>query len=388
MKNLLYILFLFSLIVQAQQGLYNGSGAIRIHNGGNIGFHTNLINDAAFDQNQGLAGFYGNNVLQVQGSIPPDFQDLEIMTTSNLFLQNSINVSSNVNFIDGNILTPKNDETIFLNFSDQGFFTGENDTSKVTGFAAIMDRSFFSFPVGDQDQLRPLMIDSEANSSLAICAYFFENPSNPSSILESFNINEKSREIGTVSNREFWVLQSSVPATVTISWNQRSALSLIPNATFESILVVGWSKSSNRWEVIGNTSQGGDLNQGFITSQTFTPSDYAAITFGTVPLPKDTFAVNNPTLGNYYISPNNDGLNDFLVIEGLSDSPNNSVLIYNRFGQKVFEKSNYVDEFTGVSNTGSLIMSQDIGLPEGVYYYLATLDDLELEYTGFLFLDR
>ena len=61
---------------------------------------------------------------------------------------------------------------------------------------------------------------------------------------------------------------------------------------------------------------------------------------------------------------------------------------YNRFGQKVFEKSNYVDEFTGVSNTGSLIMSQDIGLPEGVYYYLATLDDLELEYTGFLFLDR
>ncbi len=389
MRRLFYIsiLLLLGTVVNAQTGLYN-SGNIRIHPNGNLGFHINLINDTAFDQNQGLAGFYGDQVIQVSGSISPTFRDVEFLVSNNVFLQNSVNVDNNVNFVDGNVLTPLNDQTIHLNFQNNGFFTGESDASKVTGFAAITNRSFFSFPVGDQNQLRPLLLDSESESPLAICAYFFENPSSPSSILESFDIEEKVRDIGTVTDREFWIIQSDVPATVTISWNTRSALGLIPNTTADAIIVVGWSKQANQWVIIGNSAQSGDISQGFVTSQTFIPSDFEAITFGTIPLPTDTFAVNNPTLGNYFLSPNGDGTNDFLVIEGMSESPNNSLRLFNRFGQKVFEKINYVDEFTGISNTGSLLLSQDIGLPEGIYYYLVTLDDLELTYQGFLFLDR
>ncbi|UII80597.1 gliding motility-associated C-terminal domain-containing protein [Flagellimonas sp. CMM7] len=388
-SNILFYtaLFLFASFTQAQTGLYN-SGNIRIHPNGNLGFHTNLINEVTFDQNQGLAGFYGDNVIQVSGSISPTFNDIEVMASNNVFLQNSVNVLNNVNFVDGDVLSPLNDQTTYLNFSNNGFFTGENDTSKVTGFAAITNRSIFSFAVGDQLQLRPLLLESQNETALAVCAYFFENPSNPSSIVESYNVEEKVRDIGTVTNREFWIIQSDQTATVTISWNERSALSLIPNTTADAIIVVGWSKQANQWVVIGNSALSGDISQGFVTSQPFVPSDYEAITFGTVPLPTDTFAVNNPTLGNYFLSPNGDGTNEFLVLEGMSESPNNSLRIFNRFGQKVFEKINYVDEFTGISNTGSLLLSQDIGLPEGVYYYLATLDDLELEYQGFLFLNR
>ena len=135
-------------------------------------------------------------------------------------------------------------------------------------------------------------------------------------------------------------------------------------------------------------SVSGDVTEGFLTSNTFVPNDFAAITFGTIPLPTDTFAVDNPTLGNYFLSPNGDGTNDFLVIEGMEESPNNSLIIYNRLGQKVYEKINYVNEFYGMSNAGSLYTNREIGLPEGVYFYLVTLDDLGLEYTGFLFLDR
>lgn len=388
MKNLTYIIFfLFTGLTQAQNALYN-SGNIRIHTNGNLGFHTNFINETTFDQDQGLVGFYGNDIIQVSGSISPTILDAEFMVSNNVFLQNSVNVTNNVNFIEGNVLTPQNDLTINLNFLATGFFTGENNTAKVSGFAAVTDRSFFNFPVGDQDQLRPLILESEASTSLAICAYFFENPSNPTSIQETFDVNEKVRDIGTVTNKEFWIIQSDVTATVTISWNERSDLGSIPNTDPEEIIVVGWSKSANQWVVIGNSALSGDINQGFITSQPFVPSDFAAITFGTIPLPTDTFAVNNPTLGNYFLSPNGDGTNDFLVIEGMSESPNNSLRIFNRFGQKVFEKINYIDEFTGVSNTGSVIFSQHIGLPEGVYYYLVILDDLELEYQGILFLDR
>ncbi len=381
-----FVLFIAGL-AQAQTALYN-NGNLRIHAGGNLGFHTDLINDVPFDNNLGLAGFYSNTPIQVRGGVSPTFTDVEFFVPSNLFLSNTLNVLNNANFIDGNVLTPQNDQTIYLNFGDVGFFTGENDDSKVTGFAAIENRDFFSFPVGDQTQLRPLMLDSEGITPLAICAYFFEDPSNPSSILDSFDVNEKIRDIGTVSDREFWIVQSDVTSTVTISWNPRSNLALIPNATAEDIIVVGWSKQSNQWVIIGSSARSGDISQGFVVSEPFIPSDYAAITFGTLPLPTDTFAVNNPTLGNYFLSPNGDGTNDFLVIDGMEESPNNSLQIYNRFGQKVYERINYVNEFVGESNTGNLILSQDIGLPEGIYYYLVTLDDLQLEYQGFLFLDR
>nr|WP_299074716.1 gliding motility-associated C-terminal domain-containing protein [uncultured Allomuricauda sp.] len=388
MRKLLHIsIFFFACFTHAQNGLYN-SGNIQIHANGNLGFHANFINDTAFDQDEGLVGFYGTTPLAVLGSIPPTLNDTEFMASGGVFLQNSINVSNNVNFVDGDVISPLNDQTTYLNFLTSGFFTGESDDSKVFGFAAITNKDFFSFPVGDNSLLRPLILDSQGETPLAVCAYFFENPSNPTSFSENYDTEEKVRDIGTVTDKEFWVVKSDVTATVTISWNERSALGLIPNTAAEDIIVVGWSKQSNQWIVIGNSALSGDISQGFVTSQPFVPSDFDAITFGTIPLPTATFAVDNPTLGNYFLSPNGDGTNDFLVIEGMSESPNNSLRIFNRFGQKVFEKINYVDEFTGLSNTGSFYLSQDIGLPEGVYYYLVVLDDLGLEYQGVLFLDR
>ncbi|MDF0715576.1 gliding motility-associated C-terminal domain-containing protein [Muricauda sp. 334s03] len=388
MKPLLHIAFLLSVsFAVAQSALYN-SGNFAVQHNAQIGLHTDFINDANFEPSSGLVGFYGNRPIIVSGNVSPAFWDTEIMADGNVFLQNPILVQNNVNFILGDFLSPTNIPTINLNFMDQGFFTGESNASKVTGFAAINNREVFSFPVGDSEQLRPLTLNSQSAPPLAVCAYFYEDPSNPSSILQAFDTEEKVKDIGTVSDQEFWIVESDVPAQVTISWNSRSALGDIPNATLESIIVVGWNKSSNQWVIIGNSAIGGDLSLGVITSQTFVPSDYAAITFGTLPLPTDTFAVDNPTLGNYFLSPNGDGTNDFLVIDGMEESPNNSLRIFNRYGQKVFEKINYTNEFRGVANTGSMIPNQAAGLPEGVYFYLVTLDDLELEYSGFLFLDK
>ncbi|NVN19195.1 T9SS type B sorting domain-containing protein [Muricauda sp. HICW] len=388
MKPFLHIAFLFSVSVAfAQEGLYN-SGNFTVHNDAQVGLHTNLINDANFDQTTGLVGFYGNRPITVTGSIPPTFWDTEILMDNNVFLDIPLMVRNNVNFILGDFLTPTNTPTVNLNFMEDGFFGGESDDSKVTGFAEVNNRNVFSFPVGDAEQLRPLTFNAQGTVPQAICAYFFENPSAPTSISQTFDVEEKVNNIGTVTDREFWILQGNTPVQVTISWNTRSSLITIPNATVESIIVVGWNKSSNQWVVIGNTAYSGDITNGFVTSETFVPNDYAAITFGTVPLPTDTFAVNNPTLGNYFLSPNGDGTNDFLVIDGMEESPNNSLRIFNRYGQKVFEKINYTNEFRGVANTGSMVPNPANGLPEGVYFYLVTLDDLGLEYNGFLFLDK
>ena len=94
------------------------------------------------------------------------------------------------------------------------------------------------------------------------------------------------------------------------------------------------------------------------------------------------------TLDNYIVTPNGDGINDFLEIPELVDNPNNSIRIFDRRGLKVFEMENYTNEFTGYSNVDNLVIAKDLGLPEGVYFYLVTLNDLGLNYQGFLFLDQ
>ena len=386
LKNFLYIaFFLVGFIASAQTALYN-SGTIQLHGNAQLGFHTNFINDSDFETTSGLVGFYGNTPIQIQGAIAPTIFDAELFVPSNLFLSTPVNISNNFNFIEGNVLSSLNNQVVFLNFLENAFFTGENDASKVTGFAAITDKSTFSFPVGDQTQLRPLIIESDAINNLAICAYLRQNPGNPSSIAESFDLEQRISRIGAITDREFWILQGDVPSTVTLSWNPQSDLANLGD-TVEDIIIVGWLKSSNLWVEIGNTAFSGDLNQGFLVSEKFVPSDFAAITFGTLPLPLDTFALNNPTLGNYFVSPNGDGINDFLVIDNLDESPNNNLQIYNRFGQKVFEMDNYTNQFNGFSNQNNLVLNRSDGLSQGIYFYIVSLFDLGLDYQGFLFLD-
>lgn len=66
------------------------------------------------------------------------------------------------------------------------------------------------------------------------------------------------------------------------------------------------------------------------------------------------------------ITPNNDGINDRLVIEGLNNYENNELLIFDRWGNIVFEASPYKNSWDGSYN--------NTGLPEGTYYYVLKTD--------------
>ncbi|MEJ1224128.1 gliding motility-associated C-terminal domain-containing protein [Sediminicola sp. 1XM1-17] len=382
MRNLFFISFLIlSLGLQAQTALYN-SGNIRIHEEGQIGFHTNLINDASFDQNVGLAGFYGNNAITVSGAFMPIFYDIEFFNDNGVYLNTSMALTNDANFVGGDVITPRNLLDIYLNFLQNGDYFSVSDITKVDGYAAITDKQFFSFPVGNAQQIRPLILNSEAVNTLSKCAYFFEDPNNPTTFATSFNTSRKTRDVDVVSTTEFWHLTGNVPSTITISWNQNSNISRLTDAAYK-VGIAGWSKVGNQWVDLGSVAQGGDLTDGFVSSEVFVPDDYAAITLASLAIPTEVVS-----LDNYYLTPNNDGLNDALVIPELEQSPNNHVRIFDRFGLKVFDKVNYTNEFRGYSNTGNVVVGEKNGLPAGVYFYLVTLDDLGTEYQGFLYLRR
>ena len=382
MKYPLYIIvILISLGLQAQTALYN-SGNIRIHDEGQMGFHTNLINDASFDQNVGLAGFYGTTSINVSGAFMPIFYDIEIFNDNGVFLNSSLALTNDANFVGGDVITPRNLENIYLNFIQNGDYFSISDATKVDGYAAITNKQFFSFPVGNLEKLRPLILNSNAVNTLAKCAYFFEDPNNPSTFGTSFNTTRKTRDVNIVSTTEFWHLAGNVPSTITISWDQDSNMSALTDAAYK-IGITGWSKVGNQWVDLGSVAQGGDLSNGFVSSDVFVPDDYGAITFASLAIV--TEIVN---LDNYYLTPNNDGRNDALIIPELEQSPNNQLQIFDRFGLKVFDKANYTNEFRGFPNVGNVVVGEKNGLPAGVYFYLATLNDLGTEYQGFLYLRR
>jgi gliding motility-associated-like protein len=62
-------------------------------------------------------------------------------------------------------------------------------------------------------------------------------------------------------------------------------------------------------------------------------------------------------------SPNHDGVNDGFYVAGIDQYPNNEVIIFNRWGEKVYEKKNYINgEWQGTF--------ENRDLPDGTYFYL------------------
>lgn len=81
------------------------------------------------------------------------------------------------------------------------------------------------------------------------------------------------------------------------------------------------------------------------------------------------YVIDNPYVPNA-ISPNGDGVNDFLKIPFLNGYPGNMVVIFNRWGKKVYEATDYKNDWDGEN------------LPSGTYFYVVTAPTLNQELKG------
>ncbi|MCW5517614.1 gliding motility-associated C-terminal domain-containing protein [Muriicola sp. Z0-33] len=385
MKKSIFYLFIFiGLQLYGQEAIHN-FGTIRIHNDAMVGFHLDLINDGTFDQNMGLVGFYNDFVqLKVSGSFAPVFYDAEVIVENGLVLETSIGVNNNGNLISGDILTPRNESTVYSNFFDNSFYTGESSVSKVDGYAAFTNKDEFVFPVGDENRLRPLTITSMATNPLVKCAYFFENPNNSKLLDAVFNTDKKASEYISVSDKEFWRLEGDVPSNVTLTWDDYSNIPALGDY-ISDLKVVGWSKADNQWVNLGNTDVTGGLAYGSVTSDVFVPNDYEIITIGGNDDSLETF--DTLELDNYYMTPNGDGQNDVLVIDGVERSNSNSLQIFNRYGVLVYTKKNYSNDFDGHSNRDNAI-KRSSGLESGIYFYIITFNDLQQKHQGYVYISN
>lgn len=384
-KNIkLYFLGLSLMLTSfswGQDAVHN-FGNLQFHATASVGFHIDLIDDGVFDKNLGLTGFYSANRLTISGSSNPIFNDVEIVTDNGLLLETWMGITNNLNFVVGNIITPKNENSSYLNFIDASFYAGSGNLTHINGYAGASNKELITFPVGDGNRIRHLTLTSDAINSLARCAYFNEDPNDPISLTQQFNTDSKEFDDLQISELEFWRLESNQPSIVNLTWDTNSNTSLLAE-DIESLMVVGWNKVENRWERLGNSLVTGNLQAGNITSETFVPDDYEIITLGGTDDLLEPFTVLD--LDNYFLTPNNDGINDFLLIDGIENTPNNLLNIYNRYGILVYSKLNYSNEFNGQSNRNTVI-SRSSGLSAGIYFYILTVNDTREKFQGYMYI--
>ncbi|MCG8748856.1 gliding motility-associated C-terminal domain-containing protein, partial [Tenacibaculum finnmarkense] len=92
------------------------------------------------------------------------------------------------------------------------------------------------------------------------------------------------------------------------------------------------------------------------------------------------------------MTPDNDGENDsfFISCIGNPEYSNNTVEIFNRWGNTVYKASGYNNEsvsFKGISN-GRTTLVVDEKLPAGTYYYIIDLGDGSKAKAGWLYINR
>ena len=90
-------------------------------------------------------------------------------------------------------------------------------------------------------------------------------------------------------------------------------------------------------------------------------------------------------------SPNGDGINDYFEIVGIQWYEGNSIEIFNRWGNKVYQAKNYgiatsPKFWDGKSNTGVRLGNDE--LPTGTYFYVLDLGNGEKRIAGSVYLDR
>jgi gliding motility-associated-like protein len=87
------------------------------------------------------------------------------------------------------------------------------------------------------------------------------------------------------------------------------------------------------------------------------------------------------------ISPNNDGINDFLVIPGIMGFKN-KISVYNRWGNIVYQVENYANNWSGETNNAYELIAEDGKLPDGTYYYIVDFYGAKPTIGTFVYINR
>lgn len=354
---------------------FNNTETGEYENNGEVLFRGHFNNDGitAFDSHfYGYTRFEGFSNQDITGSIPADFYDVLFRNNNPqpaFRLYGDMGISGNADFVYG--IVDNDDYGGIIVFEEGATHTNADNNSHVDGYVRKNGAEEFRYPVGDKKYYRFAAISPSGNSSQVFSGkYFFEN-SDP-----LYPHSSKTGVIELINDREYWTITKDADGEdilLTLSWDESATTPYeIVSAPYEAIHIVRWDKVQQLW-----VSEGGvaDIDNRTVTS-TVKVNGYGVFTLARVKteliLPDDVVIYNA-------VSPNDDGMNDYFIIDNIQKYPNNRVTVYNRWGVKLYETTNYDSNgnvFNGFSDARATIDRSSM-LPAGNYFY-----EVEYFYTG------
>ncbi|KIA92679.1 MULTISPECIES: gliding motility-associated C-terminal domain-containing protein [unclassified Flavobacterium] len=335
-------------------------------NDGHFIVYSNYNNDGlvTFSPNvtSGLTYFKGLNIAQViSGKELSEFNDVRFenrMVQPAFILSTAINIYGVSDFYKG-IVSNNNTEGTVVFEADATHINTNND-SYVDGYVVRNGSNEFQNPIGDGGYFRPLAISQSSSSGNLFKSKYLLKNSNP---LHPHN--QKEDLIALINTNEYWEFesnQSTVDVALTLTWHDQSTPGELTKEDEDlSLAIVRWDDATSQWK---HYTSAVDRGEKTVTAAVDNSGIY---TLAKVRIPNlDDIVIYNA------VSPNGDGHNDYFNITGLEKFSENSLEIFNRYGAKVFETSNYGANgnwFRGISE-GRVTVSRGEGLPSGTYFYV------------------
>lgn len=379
----------------ATVGAFNNGVDGKAFNNGTVYIYGDYSNDGLFDFREnfktlGKVVFKSSQKQLIGGKKSSHFNDVEFdNSTEDVAFDVGIDLSfsGKVSFTNG--VAKMNSDHQAFTFLQKAEAIGFKDASYLDGVVEKEGNVSFVFPIGNQGLIRSMSISKPKDLRDVFSAQYVYNDA------EFFRGKSKlADDIELLGDTEYWNVEknSRNKSNVILSffWDERTTSNdLLDEADKSSLRIVRWDDNHKKWVIVGGVL---DLANKEIS----TPAEVSDFGYFALAKIKEVFEGDSKVKVYNLVTPNGDGKNDYLIIENITLYPNNTVEIYNRWGNRVYETRNYASNgnvFTGISD-GKSTIGKNKTLPSGTYYYIINYemrDDMgarKIKKSGYLHLEN
>lgn len=255
----------------------------------------------------------------------------------------------------GKVSTSRQGERGYLNFTAGSDWEGARAGRFVDGYVCVFHSNNFIFPIGDNNNYRPVAISGARKTT---AAYYHNSPSLK---IEEISIASTDNQVGNqndspvrVSNREYWDIGGNTGVTLSLLWGANSNIANITNGKLDNLTLVGWR--NGKWEIIPSIvkqqlpeqyldkhptlSKKSSFDTGVIeTKEQIIPNRYQIITLGAIE-DQDNAGERARTFVSDIVAvyPNPVVKDVFINLEKLGNH-SGTIKIYNIYGMEVAHRS-------------------------------------------------